>query len=199
VLGTAAAAVFIGVAALAGTFSGSAGHQGPFGRDPSAAHPTAGPGGTGSGSQAVDGGATNEATARPTPGASATGHPATAPGAKPEPGTTSGSAALCQQYFAFRTHPASWQTENAVIQQLDKLAGSPFKVFGYCYQQLWHQHLGHQPSPAVPPTSAPHPGWTGWPVPSGPQGNSGPPGYGGGTGPGQHGGGDPFRAARTGR
>lgn len=193
VLGTAvAAAVVVGVAALAGTFSGAAGHQEPSGRDTSAAHATAESSGIGPGSQAVEGGANKEPTPHPTPKASATGQPATGSGAQPRSGPASTPTALCQQYLAFFAHPeppASWQAESPDLQQLTKLAGSPQNILGYCYQ------LGHQ-LPAVPAAPAAHPGGPGFPGSSDPQGRSGPGGYGGGFGAGQHRGGDPGRGSK---
>jgi hypothetical protein len=117
----AAAAVIIGVAALAGAFSGPGGQPGPSAlkasptaSDTSSHHPTSSVLGT--------------ATARPTP-----------------PAPTVSPRSLCHQYMDFFVHPEQPAAEHAVIQQLGQLAGGEKGIFGYCARQLGAGARGYNP------------------------------------------------------
>ena len=118
----AAAAVIIGVAALAGAFSGPSGQPGQSGQ-----HQTSQASGTSS--HRATSSVLGTATAPPTPRPSATS-PAT----------------LCNQYMDFLKHPGQHANrtaeEDAVVQQLTKLANGKMRIFGYCIRQLgmgeWH-------------------------------------------------------------
>lgn len=109
----AAAAVIVGVAALAGAFSGPGGQQGRSGlrlvpRSSSASSQRA--------TTSVLGTAPAPPTPRPSP---------------PSP------EALCHQFMGYLMHPpSSRSTEDAVLQQLSKLAGGQQQVIGYCTRQL---------------------------------------------------------------
>jgi hypothetical protein len=109
----AAAAVIIGVAALAGVFSGPGGHQGPSGFHPSTQSSSA--------SHRATSSVLGTATARPTPRPSAV---------SPQ--------VLCRQAMDFMHpyQPGSQAAENAVLQQLRKLAGGEAGIIGYCARQL---------------------------------------------------------------
>jgi len=114
-----AAAVIVGVAALAGAFSGPAGQQARAGHQPavqasdtSSKHSTSSVLGT--------------ATTRPTPRPSGSGHAAS-------------PKALCYEYMKFFTHPespADWSHEAALGKQLSSLAGGRLHVMSYCARQL---------------------------------------------------------------
>jgi hypothetical protein len=120
----AAAAVIIGVVALAGAFSGPGGQQGPSAlrsspaaSDTSSHRPTSSVLGT--------------ATARPTPQAS-----------------TDSPQSLCHQYFDFFTHPeqpANRPEEKTVIQELGQLAGGERQIYGYCARVLGAGARGYNP------------------------------------------------------
>ena len=126
----AAAVVVVGGVAVAGVFSSGGGHPGQLGHSAgatsattSASHPV--PNG-------LDGSATKEPTAHPTPSHSAGQQSADGPDA----------AALCRQYLAFLTHPESssdWTNEAGTIHQLSELAGGSRHIVGYCIdlQQPW--------------------------------------------------------------
>jgi hypothetical protein len=125
VVGSAAAAVIIGAAALAGAFSGPGGHQGPAG--PSSAQAAADTSNGHATSPVLEGGGHSVPPARPT-------H---------RPDTSQPTAAspqeLCRQYVNFRMHPgppANWPAENATIQRLSSLAGGPLRINGYCAERL---------------------------------------------------------------
>lgn len=159
---TAAAAVIVGVAALAGAFSGPGGRPWPAGPHSSATAPVAEPSGRPT-SPVLEGGAAREPTVRPTPTPS--GQPAGAgAGAAPAP------EELCVQYFASGEAPGY-----SVIQQLTELAGGAWNISHYCDEQL---------GIAQPAPPGPNPG-----DPGNPGGGFGhPPGRGGsGPGPGHHG------------
>ena len=123
VAGSAAAAVIVGVAVLAGTFSGHGGQQGPA--RASATQPMTDASSARATTPVLDeGGASKVPTPRPTPRPS-TQQPAGSP------------YALCQQYMEFVTHPgppASWPGEFAVMQQLSRMAGGRLPVNVYCAQ-----------------------------------------------------------------
>jgi hypothetical protein len=127
----AAAVVVVGGVALAGVFSSAGGHPGQPGRSAgatsatttSASHPV---------SNGLDGSATKEPTAHPTPSNSRGQQSADGPDA----------AALCRQYLAFLMHPESssdWANEGGTIHQLTELAGGSRHIVGYCIdlQQPW--------------------------------------------------------------
>lgn len=115
-VGGAAAAVIVGVAALAGAFSGPAGQQARPGH-PSSPQPAS------TSSKRPTSSVLGTATARPAPRPSGSGQ-ASSPGA------------LCQQYIGFFTHPANWSTEYAVVKQLSGLAGGWMRITGYCAKQF---------------------------------------------------------------
>jgi hypothetical protein len=124
-----AAVVIVGGIALAGGFSGGGGHPGQPGQSSSAASATTPAGGAGSGARGLEGTATKEPTAHPTPSASG-GQPSSAGS-----GAGSGRSALCRQYWAFLAHPESparWAAEKDTLHQLSELAGSPWNVSRYC-------------------------------------------------------------------
>jgi hypothetical protein len=111
----AAAAVIIGVAALAGAFSGPSGQQG---RSGSRAVPPS----SSASSHRATSSVLGTATARPTP----------------RPSTVSPQA-LCHQFMDYFMHPyqpTSRSGEDAVVQQLSKLAGGQPGIIGYCAGQL---------------------------------------------------------------
>jgi hypothetical protein len=156
VAGSAAAAVVIGAAALAGAFSGPGGQQGSAGyrataqaaADTSSGHAT---------SPVLEGGGSSVSAARPT-------HRADTPQPAAGYGTAGSPQELCRQYVNFFTHPkqsANWSAENAVIQQLSKLAGGPMRINGYCARQFQATGPGTDPNRqggAGAPGSAPQPG-----------------------------------------
>ena len=125
--GTGAVALIVGVAALAGAFSGSGG-QGGQAENSASANPSA----SASGSprpQVLGEGASKEPITNPTPSANGA-HSA---------GSSSSAGAerneLCRQYFEFFIHPfapGSRSSEDAIFKELSELAGSPAGIFGYC-------------------------------------------------------------------
>jgi hypothetical protein len=173
-LGSVAAAVAIGVAALAGTFSGSAGQQRHPG-SPSAVQTSAPQGGGVSAAPGVLGQATKDPTPSATPKASVT------PGGTPGPkAAASRGSALCREYFRFN-HRGDAATRKTVFHELSRLAGtgSFSGVLHYC-ADLQDQHLFTMPP--EPTSSA-----GSWPWFHGPgsDGSNGGPGT--STGPGQTG------------
>jgi hypothetical protein len=109
----AAAAVIIGVAALAGAFSGPSGEPGRSGVPQISQS-------SGASSQRASSSVLGTATARPAPRPSAT---------SPQ--------ALCHQFMDYFMHPpASRSGEDAVLQQLSKLARGQPRIIGYCARQL---------------------------------------------------------------
>jgi hypothetical protein len=142
----AAAVVVVGGFALAGGFSGAGGHPGQPGHSAGAtsattpaSHPV---------SNGLDGSATKEPTAHPTPSHSPGGQSADGPDA----------AALCRQYLAFLRHPESssdWANEGSTIRQLSELANGSRHVVGYCIdlQQPWAKGPGSDlGGPGLPPS-----------------------------------------------
>jgi hypothetical protein len=116
-----AAAVIIGVAALAGAFSGPGGQPGRSGLRPSPPSSTAS-------SKRATSSVLGTATARPTP----------PPPPPPRPSAVSPEA-LCHQFIDYFTHPepsGSRSAEDAAVQQLAKLADGQFRIIGYCARQL---------------------------------------------------------------
>jgi hypothetical protein len=129
-VGGAAAAVIVGVAALAGTFSGPSGHQGPAGQLPGATQPI-----------------TDSSSTRATTPVLDEGGASTVPTPKPS-ATAASPSALCRQYMEFLTHPgssANRQAENAVFQQLSMLAGGPLRIGVYCATQFGRVPSGSGP------------------------------------------------------
>jgi hypothetical protein len=128
-VGAAAAVVIVGVAALASTLSSSGGHPGPLAHSLSATGPASRS--SGPGSPGLEGTATKEAIAKPTPTAaqqSGTGA-----------GTGSEPAALCRQYFASSAHPGPPSNGSAgseLGQRLSALAGGSMNVGNYCTHVL---------------------------------------------------------------
>lgn len=111
--GGAAAAVIVGVAALAGAFSGPGGQPGPSGLRTTAQS-------TSASSHRATSSVLGTATARPTP--------------RPTPVSPQ---TLCQQARDYVMHPpANRSAEDAVVQQLSKLAGGQRQIIGYCVRQL---------------------------------------------------------------
>ena len=142
--GSAAAAVAVGAAALAGAFSGSAGPQGQSANPTAAQLSTPGP----TQAQRVLGGGqpTKDATPSATPKASA------APGTTPGHGAPQTPAELCREYFGFFVHDSrgDWAKGPQLFAQLSQLAGSREQISGYCMQ---HFPPGHPPPPRQPPAS----------------------------------------------
>jgi hypothetical protein len=130
----AAAVVIVGAVALGGSFSGSGGQPGQ-----------AGPRLT------VAPAATEATSARPKSQVDGHASKAPAPTSTPQP------AALCHQFMDFFTRPepaANRSAENAVIEQLRKLAGGLPQITGYCLRQLGVEGpgsgQGHQGGAGVP-------------------------------------------------
>jgi hypothetical protein len=116
---SAAAAVIICVATLAGAFSGPSGQPGPSGQSSS-------PQASDTSSHHATSSVLGTATARPTPRPSAV---------SPQ--------SLCRQYKDFFTHPerpGNRPAEDAVLKQLSKLAGGELRIIGYCARQLGEGH-----------------------------------------------------------
>jgi hypothetical protein len=163
-----AAVLVVGGIALAGGFSGA--------REPGQPRPNSGAtsampqaGGAGSGSRGVEGTATKEPTARPTP---------SAPGGQSSAGL---GGTLCRQYWAFFGHiesPTSWAAEQSNFQQLSQLAGSRWDVPRYC---MAYYSWGFAP-PALAPNPGNGPGGPGHQVPGDSQGGSQPHSGNGGPG-----------------
>ena len=112
----AAAAVIVGVAALAGAFSGPGGQQGRSGQRPSPQSRAA---------QAATARRHRYLARRP-------------PRPTPRP-TAVSPEALCRQFMDYFMHPAppaSRPAESDVVQQLSKLAGGQLRIIGYCARQL---------------------------------------------------------------
>jgi hypothetical protein len=122
-VGGAAAAVIVGVAALAGAFSGPGGRPGQSGVKPPSQS-------SGVSSQRASSSVLGTATARPTPRPSA---------ASPE--------ALCRQLTDDFMHPTpeSRAAENTLVQQLSKLAGGQLHIIGYCARQSGAGAHGYDP------------------------------------------------------
>ena len=181
-----AAVMIVGGIALAGGFSGAAAHPGQPGASAGATSTTTQAGGTGSGSRGLEGTATKEPTARPTPS-----------GSGGQPSSSGLGGTLCRQYWAFFRHPespASWAAEQDSFQQLSALAGSRWNVPRYC---MAYYSWGFAPSALVPNLGNGQ-GGPGLQVPGDSQGGSQPhsggnpgngdtgnegPGNGGGDGP----------------
>jgi hypothetical protein len=151
--GGAAAAVIVGVAALAGAFSGPSGQPGRSALRPSPSSSAS--------SQRATSSVLGTATARPTP----------------RPSTTSPEA-LCRQFMDYFMHPeppANWSAEDDVVQQLSKLADGRLRVIGYCARQLGmdsaHGHDTGLPGGAGNPAAGDQAGQGG-------SGDSGPPRFG---------------------
>jgi hypothetical protein len=131
--GGAAAVVIVGGIALAGVFSAGNGHPGLLGRSSgatSAAPQTSRPGPNG-----VEGTASKEPTASPTPSHSAGRQSSSGGNAAPGP------SELCRQYLESFARPGSrsdWAAERGDLQQLSNLAGGQWHVLGYCMRlQPW--------------------------------------------------------------
>jgi hypothetical protein len=132
-VGGAAAVVLVGGIALAGVFSGVGGHPGLLGHSSGAS--SAAPRTSHPGSNGLDGTATKEPTAHPTPSRSA-GQQSPAGS-----GTASGPSELCRQYLEFIARPESQSdqaAESGDYQHLSNLAGGAWHILGYCMQlQPW--------------------------------------------------------------
>jgi hypothetical protein len=121
--GAAAAAVIVGGIALAGTFSGAAGHPRQAGRTAGATSPA--PESGRANSNGLEGNASKEPTPRPTASQSTAGGPDAESEAK----------ALCRQYLGFIMHHESrsdWAAEGGTYDQLSNLAGGSWRIVGYC-------------------------------------------------------------------
>jgi hypothetical protein len=135
-VGSAAALVAVGAAAVTGAFSGSAGPRGQS-ANPSAVQLSTQAGASPDGTHPlVLGTATREPTPSATPKASAT------PGAIPSHGGSQKGADICRQYFESfgrHAHGARTKAREELFGELSQLAksDSPRKVFGYCEQQLY--------------------------------------------------------------
>jgi hypothetical protein len=156
-----AAAVIIGVAALAGAFSGPGGQPGRSGLRASSPSSTAS-------SKRATSSVLGTATARPTP-------------PPPRPSAVSPEA-LCHQFMDYFMHlepPASRTKEDTVVQQLSTLAGGRLQVIGYCARQLGmdsaHGHDPGQPGGAGDPAAGDHPGKGGFGEPGARAGSAFPP------------------------
>jgi hypothetical protein len=130
VVGTAAGAVMVGVAALAVVISGSGGQPTQAGSSTSSGPSVSRSFSSTSSSQVLGVGASKEPVASPAPSSS---------GGSPSAGSLSGTGSerneLCRQYFEFFTHPESANgvaAESALFQQLSQLAGSPEGIVFYC-------------------------------------------------------------------
>jgi hypothetical protein len=197
-VGSAAAAVAIGVASLAGTFSGSAVHGGQSANSSAARQsPQAGTSASGTHQSVLGRGQpTKDPTSSTTPTASAT------PGAPPSRGVSPRHSELCREFFedAFPSSPANQAKEKEVYDELSQIVGSksPRKIAGYCVQQVgswWDTHAAASSSwPGVPysdggskdsPSLGKHDGQKGSgqasPAPSGGSGTSGPGSNGSGS------------------
>jgi hypothetical protein len=147
----AAAVVIVGGIALAGVFSGGNGHPGPLGSSSGAT--SAAPQATHPGANGVEGTASKEPTATPTPS-----HPA----GQPSPSGTNaspGPSELCRQYLEFIGHQGSRSdraAERDDLQRLSNLAGGPWHILGYCMRL--------QPWAMTPDHSGSDPGGLGFPV-----------------------------------
>ncbi len=139
--GGGAAAVIIGVAALAGAFSGPGEQPGRSGLRPSLPSSSAS-------SQRATTSVLGTATARPTP--------------RPSPVNPE---ALCHQFidsFMRPEPPGDRSTEDAVVQQLSELAGGRLQVTEYCARELGmdsaHRHDPRLPGGAGDPAAGGQPG-----------------------------------------
>jgi hypothetical protein len=129
-VGAAAAVVIVGATALASTLSSSGGHPGQLVHSLSATGATARS--SGPGSPGLEGTATKEPTAKPTPKASQQSVTGAGTG-------SSGASALCRQYLASFTHPGQSPDGSApseLDQQLSALAGGSMNVGNYCTHVL---------------------------------------------------------------
>jgi hypothetical protein len=149
-----AAAVIIGVAALAGAFSGPGGQPGRSGLRASS------PSSTASSKRAISS-VLGTATARPTP-------PTPPPPPLPRPSAVSPEA-LCHQFMDYFMHPeppGNRSAEDTALQQLSTLAGGRLQVIGYCARQLGlnaaHGYDTGQPGGAGDPAAGDHHGLGGF-------------------------------------
>ncbi|TVZ03992.1 hypothetical protein EAS64_16350 [Trebonia kvetii] len=152
IVGSAAALVAVGAAAVTGAFAGSAGPRGQS-ANPSAAQLSTQAGASPKGTHpAVLGTGTQEPTPSATPKASAT------PGVTPGHGASQTTDALCGQYFEFFFHHShgSRTKDQALVEQLSQLAksDSPQKIIHYCADQLGHQWWTPSPWPTPPGATA---------------------------------------------
>ena len=135
-VGSAAAAVAIGIAALAGTFSGSAVHGGQSaGSSAARQSPQARTSASGTHQSVLGRGQpTRDPAPSVTPTALAT------PGAPPSHGVSPRYGQLCLQFFedAFPSSPANREKEKQVFDELSQIVGSksPRKIADYCAQQV---------------------------------------------------------------
>ena len=132
VTGVAATALIAVAVAVTGALTGSIGELTSSGRQPASASASAR---ATAHSPATQGPLVTGAARVPTPTPSPKLTTASAP-ATPRP--TSGPGSLCREYFEYPEHPvpggaAAWF---ALGGQLSKLAGGPFRVYGYCLRYL---------------------------------------------------------------
>jgi hypothetical protein len=143
VTGVAATALIAVAAAVTGALTGSIGGLTSFGRQPASATASARATAHSPGTQ---GPLATGAARVPTPSPKPT--TASAP-ATPRP--TSGPGSLCREFFDYPEHPvpggaAAWF---ALGGQLSKLAGGPFKVYGYCLRYLDNPLAGRDGWPMI--------------------------------------------------
>ena len=144
--GVAATALIAVAVAVTGALTGSIGELRSFGRQPASASASAR-------ATAHSPGYPGAAGHRGGPGADPDPEPeADRPRPRaPTPRPTSGPGSLCREYFEYPEHPvpggaAAWF---ALGRQLSKLAGGPFKVYGYCLRYLDNPLAGRDGWPMI--------------------------------------------------
>jgi hypothetical protein len=148
VTGVAATALVVVAVAVTGALTGSIGKLTSFGRPPASASASAR---ATAHSPATQGPLATGAAQVPTPSP----HTATA-SAHATPRPTSGPGSLCREYFEYFEYPehpipggaAAWFS---VGRELSKLAGGPFKVYGYCLRYLDNPLAGRGGWPMIGP------------------------------------------------
>lgn len=163
-VGSAAAVVAIGTAALAGTFSGSAGPR-EQSASSTAAQTAASPGASAAASPRLYG------TARPTADAAHSAPPkaSATPGATPSRTAGPDPGELCREYFGF-TRPAGKATPTEIFHTLSQLAGTDSRmgVIEYCGEQFDPQLFTRPPKPTSSSGK-----WKWFPGPGGSPGSEG--------------------------
>jgi hypothetical protein len=142
VTGVAATALVAVAVAVTGALTGSIGELTSFGRQPASASASARATAHSPGTQRPLG--TGAARVTPSPETTTASAPAT-------PRPTSGPGSLCREFFEYPEHPvpggaAAWF---ALGGQLSKLAGGPFKVYGYCLRYLDNPLAGRAGWPMI--------------------------------------------------
>jgi hypothetical protein len=145
VTGVAATALIAVAVAVTGALTGSIGELTSFGRKPASASASAR---ASAHSPATQGPLVTGAARVPTPTPSPR---MTTASARPTPRPTSGPGSLCREYFEYPEHPlpggaAAWF---ALGGQLSRLAGGPFKVYGYCLRYLDNPLAGRDGWPMI--------------------------------------------------